>query len=52
MYEKKSVEKNESISPKWTQMDWMDSSMQYIINIISISTFKQWNDLSNFVSYY
>ena len=31
MYEKKSVEKNESISPKWTQMDWMDSSMQYII---------------------
>ena len=33
MYEKKSVEKNESISPKWTQMDWMDSSMQYIIKL-------------------
>ena len=33
MYEIKSVEKNESISPKWTQMDWMDSSMQYIINV-------------------
>ena len=36
MYEKKSVEKNESISPKWTQMDWMDSSMQYIINTLLI----------------
>ena len=35
MYEKKSVEKNESISPKWTQMDWMDSSMQYIINFLA-----------------
>ena len=34
MYEKKSVGKNESISPKWTQMDWMDSSMQYIIKAI------------------
>ena len=40
MYEKKSVEKNESISPKWTQMDWMDSSMQYIIKSFVL---KSWD---------
>ena len=41
MYEKKSVEKNESISPKWTQMDWMDSSMQYIIKGLPYLQSKQ-----------